>query len=92
MPMTSTPLQDNLHILLVANKTDIDQSEWQVSMNEIIEKSKTLNCHFILTSAVNMSNFKDLRNYLKLTYINSGDIEAVPISNSGSYCSYPCSS
>ena len=69
-PIQNISNSSNLQVLLVANKTDLNYSEWAVSIDEISMKAKSLNCPFILTSVVNMFNFDKFCEYIRYQYLN----------------------
>jgi small GTP-binding protein len=81
----------NAKIVLLANKTDLPKSQWQVSEDEISAKAKSLNCNFILTSAVTKINTELFYEYMKLTYSDtqndSTNIITQPVV---SKCGYEC--
>lgn len=85
-PLKTLSYSSPLDVLLVANKTDLHSSSWEVSLDEIITKSKFLNCPFILTSTLEMSNFADFRDYIKSKYTLLGihTSENIMISNTTS--------
>lgn len=84
----------HLNILLVANKTDIKSSDWKVSIDEIFMKSESLNCPFILTSVIDMTNFVEFREYIKSKYtpinLTSYDNIIIPDKTQESSCVSNC--
>lgn len=88
-PLSSTPLEDDLQVLILANKTDRPASEWQVSMEEIANQARSLNSQYLLTSSINFCNFDNLRNYLLRTYTNNEE-KITPNKDRFSYCTGPC--
>jgi len=62
--LTESQCQSN--ILLVANKTD--SSHWNVSIDEISQKSSKLHCNYVLTSAISMVNFTQFSQLVKSSY------------------------
>ncbi len=76
----------NSNILLLANKTDYPVSKWQVDYSEILAKSHDLDCEFICTSAINMTNFVEFCNYIKTTYNDPPSDIPLPAVDNKSYC------
>lgn len=79
----------NHNILLLANKTDYPVDQWQLSLDEILSKACSLECHFILTSAIKMTNFDEFCKYIKTTYSEIPNSTTLNPSIDGdrSYCS-----
>lgn len=74
-------------VLLLANKTDYPISQWQVNLDEISAKSHELDCEFMCTSAIKMTNFDEFCNYVKITYNDPPDYLPTHMEEDRSYCS-----
>jgi small GTP-binding protein len=87
-----TEAQCHSNILLVANKIDVDSSEWEVSMKDITNKALSLKCKVILTSSISMNNFESFVEHIKSTYVDQTqiDISSKSIISPKSYCQNTC--
>lgn len=81
---------------MVANEIDIKLGNWEISLDEIFGKSKSINCSFILINIVDMSDFAEFREYIKSKYTilasHSCDGIVLPNKNSESSCLSDCMS
>jgi len=87
-------------VLLLANKIDLPQSQWAVSLEDIDAKAKYYECKYLLTSARQGTNIKEFIDYIKSECLSNitfdTPIETINInkkSNSSkiiNYCNYGC--
>lgn len=68
---------DNVNIIIIANKSDMDKRYWEVKEADIIKLSNEYMCNYLLTSCINGLNIEEAFYSMGKAIINKNIIQPV---------------